>query len=127
MGSRTRRLVAALMCAAVASAGCSGRDSTPDPAPPSPNPATASDTSPIPPDGRPIQPVPKSTAVLGALLEWPGVCQRAGATGLHKAGRAGADVVPREAQGNGNSSAGHALPQSRWAGSLGAGAGGRLR
>src|SRR5215217_1911442 len=58
MRSRARRLVAALVCAAVASAGCSGRGSTPDPAPPSPNPATASDTSPIPPDGRPVQPVP---------------------------------------------------------------------
>src|SRR5215204_1813630 len=57
MRSRARRLVAALVCAAVASAGCSGRGSTPDPAP-SPNPATASDTSPIPPDGRPVQPVP---------------------------------------------------------------------
>jgi pimeloyl-ACP methyl ester carboxylesterase len=62
MRSRARRLVAALVCAAIASAGCSARSSTPDPAPPSPNPATASEspsaTSPIPPDGRPIQPVP---------------------------------------------------------------------
>src|SRR5215212_2751320 len=62
MRSRARRLVAALVCAAVASAGCSARSSTPDPAPPSQNPATASASpsasSPIPPDGRPVQPVP---------------------------------------------------------------------
>src|SRR5215207_10218983 len=62
MGFRARRLVAALVCAAVTSAGCSARSSTPDPAPPSTTSATASASpsaaSPIPPDGRPIQPVP---------------------------------------------------------------------
>jgi pimeloyl-ACP methyl ester carboxylesterase len=62
MRPRARLLIAALVCTAVGSAGCSPRSSTPDSAPTSPNPASASasrsGSSPIPPDGRPVQPVP---------------------------------------------------------------------
>ena len=64
MRSRAGLLVTALVCAAVGSAGCSARSPTPDPTSASANSASASAspslsaTSAIPPDGRPIQPVP---------------------------------------------------------------------
>src|SRR5829696_9103013 len=62
MKPRARLLVTALLCAAVGSAGCSAMSSTSDPPPPAPDSASASASpsaaSPIPPDGRPIQPVP---------------------------------------------------------------------
>jgi pimeloyl-ACP methyl ester carboxylesterase len=63
MKPRVRLLVTALSCVAVGATGCSAGSSTSDPTPRAPDSASGSASpsaaSPIPPDGRPIQPVPE--------------------------------------------------------------------